>query len=139
MLGYDPLSPYQLHLYKLSLPNAAPDWALKLSCPSGTWTASYSESLIVSNTIYSFFTYGSTTFLYLAAISVTDGSVIARYKSSSSCDAVNGSGVNGDYIVVSLQTPNCLLIFNMLSYAISIKSFSGAFLYSIDVETSTGR
>ena len=83
MLGTDPFSPYQLHLYKHTFGGTSPDWSLKLSWPSGTWTTYYSESLLISSIIYSFFIYGSTSqYVYMVAISLSDGTVSNRHKSS---------------------------------------------------------
>ena len=61
MLGVDPSSPYQLHLYKHTFGGTSPDWSLKLSWPSGTWIINKSESLLISSTIYTFYPYGSST------------------------------------------------------------------------------
>ena len=89
MLGSDPSSPYQLHLYKHTFGNTSPDWSLKLSWPSGTWTTSESESLLISSSIYTLFLYGSSPkYAYMAVISVSDGTVSNRYKSSISCTQV---------------------------------------------------
>ena len=138
MLGVDPLSPYILHLYKIAYGEASPAWALKLACPSGSCVVSNSESLFLSSTIYSFFTYGSTKYLYLVAISEVDGTVLAKYKSSVSWDYVNGATISGDYILASACGKN-LLIFNKVSNAFSIKSFSGTSLSGIIYDSLTSR
>ena len=138
MLGVDPSSPYQLHLYKHTFGNTSPDWSLKLSWPSATWTTSFSESLLISSSIYSLFPYGSTRYVYMAVISVSDGTVSNRYKSSISCTGVNGSGVNGDYIAASLYcSSNFLLMFNRATNLFDAKSFAGDLL-GIGLDT-TGR
>ena len=139
MLGSNPSSPYQLHLYKHTFGNSSPDWSLKLSWPSGTWTTDLSESLLVSSTIYTFFPYGSTQHVYMAVISLSDGTVSNRYKSSTSCTAVYGSGVNADYIVASVYcSSSYLLMFNRASNLFDIKLSSIDYLYGIGLDT-TGR
>ena len=140
VLGIDPSSPYQLHLYKHTFGNTSPDWSLKLSWPSGTWTEGYSESLLISSSIYTFFPYGSSTqYVYMAVISISDGSVSNRYKSSVSCTAVIGSGVSGNYIVASVRWPSSyLLMFNKATNLFDIRSFSGPYL-DIIVSDTFGR
>ena len=139
MLGSDPLSPYQLHLYKHTFGGTSPDWSLKLSCPSGTWTVTESESQLISSSIYTFFTYGSSyRYVYMAVISVSDGTVNNRYKASMTCVYVLGLGVNGDYIAVSVHwNSDFLLIFNRATNLFDIKLFAGL-LYGIGIDT-TGR
>ena len=138
MLGSHPSSPYQLHLYKHTFGSTSPDWSLKLSWPSGIWTTSESESLLISSSIYTFFIYGSTKYLYMAVISVSDGTVSNRYKSSISWTNVYGSGVSGDYIVASAYCSSYyLLMMNRATNLFDIKSFSGV-LYGIGLDT-TGR
>ena len=138
MLGVDPSSPYQLHLYKLTFGNSSPDWSLKLSWPSGTWTTSQSSSLLISSSIYTLFPYGSSPYVYMAVISLSDGTVSNRYKSSIVCSNVYGSGVNGDYIVASVEWSSyCLLMFNRATNLFDAKSFSGS-LFGIALDT-TGR
>ena len=140
MLGVDPLSPYQLHLYKHTFGGTSPDWSLKLLWPSGIWDSYYSESLLISSSIYTFFPYGSSTrYVYMAVISVSDGTISYRYKSSISCTGGYGSGVSGDYIAASVQwsTSYYLLMFNRATNLFDIKTFSGS-LYGIGLDT-TGR
>ena len=139
MLGIHPSSPYQLHLYKHTFGGTSPDWSLKLSWPSGTWTTFDSESFLISSSIYTLFPYGSPLYVYMAVISVSDGTVSNRYKSSISCAHVWGSGVNGDYIVVSFQWPSFyLLMFNRATNLFDVKLFSGSGLLGICLDT-TGR
>ena len=138
MLGVDPSSPYQLHLYKHTFGGTSPDWSLQLSWPSGFWSIGYSESLLISSSIYTLFPYGSTRYLYMAVISVSDGTVSNRYKSSISCTQVWGSAVIGDYIVASVTWSSYyLLMLNRATNLFNIKSFSGT-LYGIGLDT-TGR
>ena len=139
MLGSDPSSPYQLHLYKHTFGETSPDWSLQLSWPSGIWTTYYSESLLISSSIYTFFPYGSTQYVYMAVISVSDCTVSNRFKSSISCTAVWASGANGDYIAASVTwSSDYLLMFNRATNLFDIKSFSGTYLYWIGLDT-TGR
>ena len=138
MLGIHPSPPYQLHFYKHTFGGTSPDWSLQLSWPSGTWFIDESESLLISSSIYTFFPYGSTRYLYMTVISVSDGTVSNRYKSSISCTTVWGSGVNGDYIAASVQwSPSYyLLMFNRATNLFDIKSFSGNQLYGISLDTA---
>ena len=139
MLGVDPSSPYQLHFYKHIFGGTSPDWSLKLSWPSGTWTTGLSESLLISSSIYTLFPYESPPYVYIAVISVSDGTVSNRYKSSISCTDVYGSGVSGDYIVASVYWSSFyLLMLNRVTNLFDIKSFSGTYLYWIGLDT-TGR
>ena len=138
MLGVDPSSPYQLHLYKHTFGWTSPDWSLTLSWPSGTWTLDISESLLISSSIYAFFAYGSPLYVYMAVISVFNGSVSNRYKSSISCSLCMGSAVSGDYIAASVYWSSfSLLMFNRATNLFDIKSFSGL-LQRIGLDT-TGR
>ena len=139
MLGVDPSSPYQLHFYKHTFGGTSPDWSLKLSWPSGTWSINDSDSLSISSSIYTFFPYGSSKYAYMVVFSVSDGTVINRYKSSISWEYVYGSAVSGDYIVVSVYCSSYyLLMFNRATNMFDIKSFFGSFLYGIGLDT-TGR
>ena len=140
MIGSDPLSPYQLHLYKHTFGGTSPDWSLQLAWPSGNWLTAESESLLISSCIYTFFPYGSTQYVYMAVISLSDGTVSNRYKSSVSCTAVNGSGVSGDYIAASVawSSSSYLLIFSRATNLFDVKLFPGIFLIGIGLDT-TGR
>ena len=84
MAGVHILSPYQLHFYKHTFGETSPDWSLKLSWPFAFWTKFISESLLISPSIYAFFPYGSTSvsYVYMAVISLSDGTVSNRHKSS---------------------------------------------------------
>ena len=133
MVGYDSS---QLHLYKHTFGSNSPNWSLKLAWPSGTWTIGSSESFLISSAIYTFFLYGSSLYAYMAVISVSDGTVINRYKSSVSWLYVYGSGVKGDYIVVSFKwSSSYLLIFNRVTSSFNIRSFSGTILWGIGLDT----
>ena len=74
----------------------------------------------------------------MAVISLLDGSVSNRYKSSISWTQVYGSGVNGDYIAASVQwsTSFYLLMFNRPTNLFDVKSFSGTSLYGISLDTT---
>ena len=142
MLGfYERTFPGNLHLYKHTFGNTSPDWAYKLSCPAGFWFASFSESLLISSKIYSFIAYGSNNkYVYLAEMSVSTGSVTNRYKSSTSCDGVYGSGASGDYIAASMTcVSDFILMLNIVTNVFTIISFSGIYLNGIGKEPATGR
>ena len=140
MVGLHPSSPYQLHLYKHTFSNTSPDWSLKLSWPSGTWVTGESESLLRSSSIYTLFPYGSTTkYVYVAVISVSDGTVSNRYKSSISWTNVYGSGTSGDYIAASVKWASYyLLMLNRATNLFDIRLLSGNSLFWIGLDT-TGR
>ena len=140
MLGYHPSSPYNLHIYKHTFGITSPDWSLTMAWPSGTWNMALSESLLVSSSIYSFFIYGSTPYLYMAVISLSDGSVSNRYKSSTSCYTAYGSVASGDYIIVSIHAfYSSILILNRVTNSITIKTFSSGEIDGIRLEPSTNR
>ena len=142
MIGQDITSPYNVHIYKHTFGNTSPNWSLAMTWPSGTWTMSNSESLLVSSSIYSFFVYGSTQYVYMAVISLSDKSVSSRYKSSITCSTVYGSAASGDYIAVSIQvSPQSLLIFNRVTNSITIKIFPNLSyaIHQIGLELSTNR
>ena len=102
VLGVAPSSSYNLQMYKITFLSTPVNWANQITC-TGTWTASFSESVLSSDgsTVYSFFTFRTTnTYLYFVGLSVADGSVrTTRYKSSTSVGYVYGSALNGDYVV----------------------------------------
>ena len=138
ILGREPLSPYQLHLYKHTFGGTSPDWSLKLAWPSSSWNMFESESLLISSSIYTLFPYGSPKYLYMAVISISDGTVSNRYKSSISCTYVFGSGASGDYIAASVQwSSNVLLMFNRATNSFDIRSII-CNLFGIGLDT-TGR
>ena len=142
VLGSSSASPYNLQIYKITYLSTSVDWANQITCTSGTWTAAYSESLLSSDqsTIYSFFAFGSTQYLYFAGLSVTGGSMVTtRYKSSTSVSRVWGSALNGDYVVATTESPTSLIMYSISSSTFTIKSFSGYNLYGWVVEPSSGR
>ena len=99
LIGCHPTS-YNLNLYKLTFSNTVPDWVNKLICSSSSCSTWLSESLLVLSFIYSFFIYGNTRYLYFVKMSVADGTVNFRYKSSTICTSgVSGSTLNGDYLM----------------------------------------
>ena len=141
MLGYHPSSPYPLHLYKFTFGSTSPLWSLTMTCPSGIWSANNSESLLISSSIYSFFIYGSVLkYVYLAIISLSDGAVTSRYKSSSNCNGnMFGSGVIGDIILITLACPSSyLIIYNKATNAFNTKSLTDT-LIGIASDTINGR
>ena len=80
MLGFDPVSPYNLHIYKHTFGNTSPDWSLTMAWPGTGWSVTISKSLLISSSIYSFINYGNPKYIYLAVLSLSDGSVSSRYK-----------------------------------------------------------
>ena len=60
-IGSEPSSPFSLLLYKYAFGSAGVDWADKISCQSGTWSSSESESLTSADNskIYTLFLYGN--------------------------------------------------------------------------------
>ena len=143
LLGADPLSPYNLNMYRITFLSASVDWVNTIACStSGQWTASFSSSILSSDelNIYTFFIYGQNSYLYFAALSVSDGRVAStRYKSSISIASVDSSALNGDYLIATTESPVSLIIYGITSSVFTIKSISDSFLNSWGVEPSTGR
>ena len=142
VLGADLASPYNLHMYKITFLSTPVDWAKQVACSSGTWTTSFSESVLSydRSTIYSFFIFGVSKYLYFAGLAVSDGSVTTtRYKSSISVADLRGSALNGDYVITTAPIP-ALVIYSISTSAITIKSFPGSgYLLGWGVEPSSGR
>ena len=82
------------------------------------------------STIYSFFIFGSTYYLYFVGLAVADGSVVTmRYKSNVSVPAIWGAASNGIYVVAASSSPS-LVMYSIYSSTFSIKSFpSGGYLF----------
>ena len=142
MVGAGPSTPYDLHMYKLTFLNTSVDWADKIACASGTWTSSFSESVLSEDglSIYSFINFGSSRYLYFVSLSVSTGSVVGtRYKSSVTTNYVWGSALNGDYLIASVESPTSLVMYSLSTSTFTIKWFSGTYLYGWGVEPSTGR
>ena len=142
LLGAAPASPYNLQMYKITFLSTSVNWAKKVVCPMGAWSSSNSESVLSNDgsTIYSFFIFGLTEYLYFAGLAVSDGSILTtRYKSSIGINYLLGSAMNGDYVVLTIPNP-CLMIYSISTSTFTIKSFSsGSFLYGWAVEPSLGR
>ena len=135
-------SPYNLQMYKITFSLTSVNWANQIACPSGTWSASNSESVLSSDgsTVYSFFTFGAGTYLYFCGLSISDGSVATtRYKSSTAVSGVWGSALNGDYVVATTYSSTSLVMYSISSSTFTIKSFSGIYLNGWGVEPSSGR
>ena len=121
VLGVPSASPYNLQIYKITFLSTSVDWANQITCTSGTWYSSNSESILSSDqsTIYSFFLFGSSTYLYFAGLSVAGGSVVTtRYKSSTSVSRVLESALNGDYVVA--QRMGLIQLLNKLKLNVSL-------------------
>ena len=141
MIGIDPSSPYPIHFYKIIFPGATVYTNnYRLDCSSGTWSGSFSESVLVSSSIYSFFTYGDTRYLYLAIFPMGGSDVTTRYKSSSNWDYVYGSAVSGNNIIVSAQCSGSkLIVYNLATNAFTINAFNGQELFGCALEQSSSR
>ena len=101
VLGVDSSSK-NMQMYKITFLSISVDWAKEIVCSSVSWISTLSESVLSSDrsTIYSFFIFGSPTYVYFAGLSVSDGRVTtARYKSSVAANYVFGGVLNGDYVV----------------------------------------
>ena len=142
VLGASSTSPYNLQMYKFTFSFTSVNWANQIACVSGTWAASLSDSVLSSDglTVYSFFTFGVTKYLYFCGLSVSDGSVATtRYKSSASVLSVYGSALNGDYLVATTYSLTSIVIYSISSSAFTIRSFSGFALRGWGVEPFSGR
>ena len=142
ILGADISSPYNLRMCKYTFASTSADWENKMVCASGTWASHFSESLLSKDGayIYSFFIYGSTSYLYFATLAVSTGNVISsRYKSSVTIAFLYGSALNGDYILTTTNNPSSLVIFSLASSIFTIKSFNSGSLQGLGIEPSSGR
>ena len=137
-IGSEPLSTYHMHYYKVTFGNTAVDWANKVLWTSGSWSVSYSESLLSADAsmIYTFATFGSTQFLYFATFSSSNGNVVgSRYKSSVSWTEALGAVINGDYICLSIYWTNYMaLVYNIVTAEFTIKQFTGTVLNGFALE-----
>ena len=141
VLGIASTSPKNLKMYKITFLLTSVDWANQIVCTAAQ-SISYSESVLSSDrsTIYTFFLYGPSKYLYFAGLSLSDGSATtARYTSSETVSEVWGSTLNADYVVATIHTPTSLVIYNISSSTITIYSFSGLYLFGWGVEPSSGR
>ena len=142
VVGVTPASPYNLLMYKFTFSLTSVNWANRILCASGTWTASYSESMLSSDgsTIYLLFTFGATRYFYFAGMSLSSGSVTTtRYKSSVSVNYIWRSALSGDYIVAATFSPIALILYSISSSTFTTKSFSGNNLNGVGVDPSNGR
>ena len=115
-----------------------------MTWPSGSWSTSYSETLIDSTDstkIYTVFSYGSTSYVYFLSINATNGDVIgSRYKSSISLKSVYGFKQNGDYLLATIYNPfYYLLLINTQSISFIIYKFSGNGIYGLAVDPTVKR
>lgn len=139
-LGHNP-STYALQMYKMTFSSNSVDWANKISWSFGSWTSYLSESLLSNDgsTIYIFFTYGSSRYLYFISLSVSTGTAVgSRYKSSTIITSVNSAALNGNYLLASTSTEDSVIMYNLLSSSFTIKSFSST-IYGWSVELYSGR
>ena len=142
VVGVTPASPYNLLMYKITFSLTSVNWANQILCASGTWVASYSESVLSSDgsTIYMLLTFGATKYFYFAGMSVSSGSVTTtRYKSSIPVNFMRRSAFNGEYIVVATESPGTIIMYSISTSTFTIKLFSGNNLYGVWSEPSSGR
>ena len=110
-----------------------------MSCTSTYWDVQLSESLLSTDgtKIFSFFTYGSTYYMYFATFNKADGAVIgSRYKSSTPFDGIYGSAQKGDLVVLTVYY-SCIYYLAMLdttSSVFTMKQFSGSGLFGVAVQ-----
>ena len=141
IISADSVSPYSLRMYKITFATTAVNWANKITCSSGIWQTSASESQLSldGSIIYSFFIYGSTKYLYFASLYASNGTVVSsRFKSSISITSVSSSALFGDYVIALTNSPS-LLIYNIPSVMLIVKSTSMSNLFSWSIELSSGR
>ena len=142
VLGVTTTSPYNLQMYKITFLSTSVNWANQIAW-SGTWSVDLSESVLSSDgsTIYSFFLFGASKYLFFAGLSASTGSVTTtRFKSSTFVDYVFGSTLNGDYVVATTQTQTSVVMYSISSSTFTIKSFSSNdYLRGWGVEPSSGR
>ena len=125
VLGIAPASPNNLQMYKITFSSISVNWANQIVCTSGTWSAGFSESVLSSDgsTIYSLFTFGSITYFYFCGLSVSSGTVATtRYISSSSVTNVQGSVLNGDYVVSFKSISRLIYLVSLKLAKLNIKS-----------------
>ena len=135
-------TPNHLWMYKVTYSSTYVDWANQITCTGGSWSESYSSSMVSSDgsTIYSFIAYSqSSTYLYFFSLSVATGSVIgSRYKSSVAISFVSGSIAYGDYVLATTVLPFSLVIYTLSTSTFIIKTPIGV-LNELGVELSSGR
>ena len=113
-----------------------------------SWTLSYCysdsiESVISSDksSIYSLFTYGNyiATYLYFVCFNSLDGSILSsRYKSPTPINYVDSLYLYGDY-VISIAGYFYLVIYSITTFAFTIKRFNYDYLYSVLLDSGSGR
>ena len=81
-----------------------------------------------SSTIYSFYPFGVTRYLYYTAFSASTGNVIGtRYKSSSGISNVYGLAQSGDYLIAATQSVSLLVLYKISTSEFTIKSSTVTF------------
>ena len=144
IIGNYPTSPYSLHFYKITFKNTVVNAASKMSCPSGSWSTFYSESLMSSDKskIYSCFTFGPGFLnLFFITFNSTDLSVIGSiYKASISWTMIYGSALVGNYIIISaIFSNNNMLVFDISTSSFSVYKFAVSNMYVAAVEPNTNK
>ena len=129
-----------LRIYKFTFGNTVVDWSSNINT-STTWLAKESESLLSEDrsTIYLFFILKNNSgfHAYFSSLSVSSGIAGTRYISSEIFSTINGSMLNGDYIVVTIDT--WVVIYTISTSSFKFKQFSGNGLFNIAIEPSSGR
>lgn len=142
-VGIDPTFPFPLHLNKITFGNSVADWSYKMTCWSGSWSAFASDSVLSSDIskIYSVFNYGPSSSLFFVTLNLADGTILNnRYKSAIGWNYVGGVVLNGNYLAITaLWSSPYLVLFNTVSSSIIAKSFSGPYLYEMNVEPISNR
>ena len=144
LIGYDSASTKDWIFTSVTFGSTTPSWASNISCTSGTWVLTGGDSIMDTNgVIYSAFTYGSTvSYLQIVAQSSSSGVVIgSRYISSFQCGFVYGKIALVDNLlsIASQWTSFRLVLYNTITSQILVSDFSGANLYSSEIDTYSGR
>ena len=135
-----------ISMFKITIGNSNPDWALKTKW-SGACSIGCSTSILSSDgaNIYTFHAYGNPdTLLMFTTFSKSDGSIVgSRYVSNIAISNAYWAKQNGDYLLVNVQAASnsYLVLYNINSIAINsftIRKFSGQ-LYGTTVEASSGK
>ena len=143
LIGADTVSPFPLHFTKITIENTSSDWSNKILCSFGVCNPNLGESIMSKDksTIYSFFVFGNTTYLYFANFNITNGSLIgSRYKSSVSWSEVDGIALNGNFLIASSMCSSAsLIVFDVSLLNFKAYTFVEANLFDWAVEVTSGR
>ena len=138
-----PNYPAPMFMYKVTYSSTSVNWASQIACIT-MWASTYSGSMLSEDKsiIYLYFMFGTSSsyiYLYFAALSASTGASIGtRYKSSTYMNYVFGSILKGDYILVTTDVPNSLVIYSLSASTFIIKTFANK-NYCLGIEPSSGR